>query len=100
MATQQVAETCSRPCCLYYSKFTYLYLHLLVLFLVMYSVSDPVVPSEMAATTLVSIVHCVGWYCYAKRSYLTMDHLFGLPKPRLRGHRFRNDEEVEMAVCE
>jgi len=26
--------------------------------------------------------------------------LFGLPKQHLRGRRFRNDEEVEIAVCE
>jgi hypothetical protein len=47
----------------------------------------------MAATTLVSTVHCVGWYCYAEGSYLAIDHFFGL----LKQH---NDEEVEMAMCE
>jgi len=66
----------------------------------MNSVSDPITRSEMVATTLVSVVHYVGWNCYAEGSHLTTDHFFGLLKPCVRGHRFHNDEEVEMAVCE
>jgi hypothetical protein len=68
-------------------------MHLLVLFRMMDSVGDPEVPGEMAATTRVPTVHCVGWDCYAEGSYLTMDHLFEL----LKQH---NDKEVELAMCE